>query len=658
VIFRIRLFIFPVCLLVFQLSADSATAERQKVWVKKEIVVAGGRAMIKPPEDVLEQEAAGNPVEKASPVLAAPIAGAEEIKTFPWGSYHFIYGRSGDYVLIGSAEALDEGMSSDKFSKSLHGWVDKNNLAEGSSRETYWWNHENAGERQPALAFKFPEKAYDFAAGKQAPAFFEEILNSQSPDHSRRFPAFPYKGDGNFPRVHPDTNARLFKIGMLAQKGVGEKERKNIEKSIDRKRKQLNQVDIVFVIDDTASMVKWFPHVEDIVKHILYELQSEADLQVRIAISYFNDRDKITGIHNPDTNALSSDNDAIERQLNGLQTHREQRRIEADPAEMMFDGIEKAIDAAGYDSAAYKILVVIGTDPDKSGIPDLSGGEEHAKKIADRLRQKGRPIDLRAVQLVKPSGDRQKFAEQIKNQILAPFRRQREETLGLPAGAEQDLGGVINTQDPETIEKYVLDRFRRLKKNNAADQGRLRRMIHGDWDTAFGPGMEAELRSRNIDPEKLKHDSVEYQPVFVWEKDKEGRRQIRPWVMMDEPELKKTEQFMAGLVDRIDSEQPVRDVVRDQVEALTGKAPEDNESAEDLIKNKLGLPVSTPILTKTLDQLAALSASEDQKEILDSLTILKRRLAAIQRVTQRAPDYIDPVSFNKWYWVDAEEQLP
>ncbi len=86
-------------------------------WVKKEFVVGNQstmesdnvpqRAMIKPSEDVLEQEAAGNPVEKASPVLAAPIAGAEVIKTFPWGSYHFVYGRSGDYVLIGSAASFD-----------------------------------------------------------------------------------------------------------------------------------------------------------------------------------------------------------------------------------------------------------------------------------------------------------------------------------------------------------------------------------------------------------------------------------------------------------------------------------------------------------------------------------------------------------------------
>ncbi len=492
------------------------------------------------------------------------------------------------------------------------------------------------------MAFQFPKDANDFENGELPQAFFTEILNSQPPDHSRRWPVFLYEGSDTYPRVHSTTNNTLLKLGLIAQKGVGEKERENINKQIDRLRKQLNQVDIVFVIDDTASMVKWFPHVEDIVKHILYELQSEADLQVRIAISYFNDRDKITGIHSPETNALSSDNDTIERQLVGLQTHRDQRRVEADPAEMLFDGIEKAIDAAGYDSEAYKILVVIGTDPDKSGIPDLSGGEEHAKKIADRLGPKDlRPIDLRAVQLAKESGDREKFAEQINNQILAAFRQQ---------GAAQDLGGVVSMQDPEAIEHFALSRFKQLKKEIADELEKLRQKTHSDWGAVFGPAMSP--------PDTLNHDSVDYREVYVWKNDAQGRRQIRPWVMMDEPELKKTEQFMAGLVDRIDSEKPVRDVVRDQVEALTGKAPEDNESAEDLIKNKLGLPVSTPILTKTLDQLAALSASEDQKEILDSLTILKRRLAAIQRVTQRAPDYIDPVSFNKWYWVDAEEQLP
>ena len=275
--------------------------------------------------------------------------------------------------------------------------------------KAFWWNHENAAKRQPAQAFKFPEEAYAFAAGKQVPAFFEEISNSRPPNHSRRFPAFLYQGDDNFPRVHPDTNARLFKIGMLAQRGVDEKERESINKHIDALRKELNQIDVVFVIDDTASMKKWFPQVEYIAAQISDELRGDEDLRVRVAISYFNDRDKTTGIHSPETNALESNKDAIRRQLDGLRMHQERRGIEYDPAEMMFDGIEKAIDAAGYDNAAYKMLVVIGTDPDKSAIPDLSGGEERAKKIVDRLGPTDlRPIEFYAVQVAKQSGDRTK----------------------------------------------------------------------------------------------------------------------------------------------------------------------------------------------------------------------------------------------------------
>ena len=176
------------------------------------------------------------------------------------------------------------------------------------------------------------------------------------------------------------------------------------------------------------------------------------------------------------------------------------------------------------------------------------------------------------------------------------------------------MGGVVNSQDPEAIEKYVLDRFRRLKKKNAAYQGRLRRMIHGDWDTAFGPGMEAELRSRNIDPATLKHDNVEYQPVFVWEEDKDGRKQIRPWILMDEPELKKIERFMGGLVAGIKPGESVQNVVSAQVKSLTGKALDGNESAEEVIKNKMGLPVSTPMLKTKFNLLANLPIAGGSKE--------------------------------------------
>ena len=644
----------------YVLLGDEANAadNQGNGWIEEEFVVGNQaeiqspniprRAMIKPPEDILEKERDGVAVKSETPVLAAPKTGAEVVTAFPWGSYHFVYGRSGDYVLIGSAETFDEAISPDSISKTLHGWVDKKNIVEGRSRETFWWNHENAAQRQPAQAFQFPEDAYAFAAGKQVPAFFEEISNSRPPDHSRRFPAFPYQGDGNFPRVHPGTNARLFKIGMLAQKGVDEKERASINRRIDALRKEFNQIDIVFVIDDTASMKKWFPKVNDIVDRIVNQMQNNEDLRVRIAISYFNDRDKITGIHSPETSPLESGIDAIREQLGNLLTHEEQRRVEADPAEMMFDGIEKAIEAAGYDKNANKMLIVIGTDPDKSAIPDLSGSEEHAMEIVKLLRPTDlRPIRFYAIQVAKQSGDRKKFVEQIEQQVLAPFRRQREEGLDMKQGMMQNMGGVVNSQDPEAIEKYVLDRFRRMKKKNAADQGRLRRMIHGDWDTAFGPGLDKELRARNIDPATLKHDTVEYQPVFVWGIDKDGRKQIRPWILMDEPELNKIEQFVAGLVEGLEREKPAREVVSAQLKMLTGDIPNDAESAEEVIKKKLALPISTPMLKTKLNKLADIPTPEDTKK-------LENNLEALQRVTQGQPFYTDPVSSNKWYWVDVE----
>ena len=67
----------------------------QRGWVKKEFVVGNQsvmesenvsqRAMIKPPEDILEKERDGVAVKSETPVLAAPKPGAEVIKNVPLG---------------------------------------------------------------------------------------------------------------------------------------------------------------------------------------------------------------------------------------------------------------------------------------------------------------------------------------------------------------------------------------------------------------------------------------------------------------------------------------------------------------------------------------------------------------------------------------------
>ena len=116
---------------------------------------------------------------------------------------------------------------------------------------------------------------------------------------------------------------------------------------------------------------------------------------------------------------------------------------------------------------------------------------------------------------------------------------------------------------------------------------------------------------------------------------------------MDEPELKKIEQFVAGLVEGLEREKPAREVVSAQLKMLTGDIPNDAESAEEVIKKKLALPISTPMLKTKLNKLADIPTPEDTK-------ILEGKLAAVQRVTQGQPFYTDPVSSNKWYWVDVE----
>ena len=638
-------------------SEDEKSADNKKIgWLEKDFVIgvdpfAGPtnirkRAMVRPPELVLGQIAKDPELEPVAPLFAAPMDNSFPVKTVPWGSYHFVYKDSGDYALIGTSALIED-------PGAILGWIKKENLIESQSRETFWWNHKNVSKRKPAKAFEFPADAYADAteAENRKPSLFLEIPNSHSPGQMKsRFPDLLYLGD-KYPRTDVKTGNRLFKLGVLAQKGLSDDDRESRLKMIENIRNN-NKLDLVFLIDETESMEDHFPAIRGIVGPMIDNLQQMDDWQIRFAISYFNDADLQTGTHDPQITRLTADKEEIENQRGELLTHETIRWIDPDPAEMLFDGIEKAVQGADYHPKANKILVVFTTDPDKSGMPEIEGSKQAAGRVVDLLEPKNvRPIELYAIQIEDESGDRYKLAMQIERQILGPFRLNHADKFPHKRGKTDSLGGYVNDRDSNVIRDYVLYGFNRRVQSNKDRINQIVSEIYGDWDAKFGEAMDKDLRERNIDPDKLPTNAVEYREVYVWENDQQGEKQIRPWVLMDVAELEKIQSFLAGLVQGLDPETPVRELVINQVKALTSTVPAEDQSVADLIKDRMRLPVSSPMLQRTLNEL-----NEPLQDAAAEKNGLAKKLEAINAVlSDNEPYYTDASSGNKWFWVDAED---
>ena len=540
---------------------DKLANDQQVGWVEKKFVVGEPltrdgvpvRVMIRPSENALD-DAVANKHFKDVAVRAGPGENAREIDRAPLGSCHYVFGRAGNFLLVGGLASLSaDGVQSEV----LYGWIPRRHSVEGDSRLTYWWNHKTANKRaagKAGQAFKSPEDAHKSINGENVAPLFIEMLNSEYPALDRgRFVAFDYEGNPQFPKVVDDNT--LLKLGVIAERGLDEQGRQKNNDKIESLFSQINnQMDLVFVIDDTASMTANVPVISEIVTEIISTLGQNEERPVRVAISYFNDKDIISGMHRAVSNPLAPlepGKQGIQMLQEELRGHEATRWVAGDPAEMVLDGIEKAIEAADYDPDADKMIVVIGADEDKSVKPGLHAGLQATLRVVDFLRPNEiRPIEFYAVQLEDQDGDRIKFQHQMKDQILELFRSQHSDNFPKKNNANQ-LGGFVHSDNKDAVADMVLQQNSQSKKNKQIAISGLQNEIYGKWNTIFGPKIFDELPNRGIDRKLLPGDADEYGQVFVWEYDDQGNRQILPWVLMDDGELGRYISFMQGF-DRQD----------------------------------------------------------------------------------------------------------
>jgi hypothetical protein len=604
------------------------------------------KAMIRTPENVLRKESQGDVMQASAAILYAPHSAAAQRKQFAWFSYHFVYDHysnaKNSYVLIGSGESFSPIDNAAEVRKKIHGWVKKAEICAWNTREAFWWNHQNATQRPPGKVWEYEKTAVAQRKGQRENSLFEEIKNPNPPPQAKsRFPKLSHL-------KYPRQNSRLYKIGWIAQKGADGKELQEIQRRLIELKNSLNQIDVVFVIDDTLSMKRWFTVTNNIVDAIRNALEEE-DARVRIAISYFNDAIRGTGQHRPDNNRLQPIGSvAANKQLRELRNHREVNNVNADPHEMMFDGMKQAIDKAGFDRQALKLLIVIGTHPDKSILRNAKVGGRAIEDVAGRLKPDlSRPIEFYAIQVEPQSNeDLKQFGPQIQS-VLTEFRGRRKKDFNDTRG----IGAWKNSQNPAAVESMVLERFNKLKKKNEQDQQQLRQAIRGDWDTRFTDALKRELKDQDIDPDQLRDSAIDFYECYVWGKNKQGQQQIRPWVLMKETELLRIRDFVQAIVRGARGRQVnLGKLVTQLVQTLVGAKIDPNEPVDDIIKKKMGITVQSTFLKRPPNQIALISVADLEK--------LQQKLKNMDLLIGKKKFYKIPESPLNWFWVDVEEQLP
>ena len=273
------------------------------------------------------------------------------------------------------------------------GWIPRSEVEVFSTR--YGYILQDTGETTEF--FPTPEAAYaivpeiglksEASPSRSASVLGRPGVNDWRP--SRRTDMVPFMELGferqsGYPSTTPSTgtpyDGRLVRVGAICGGPVDAAVLGKLRKEAERSA----AVEMLFVVDETLSMGKYFSGVADFIRDVGRAAGDGVGRQPRIAVSYYTDgppgeRTTCKPLQNATPQAVAALTDAVKQ-------HR-QKTPPGDylnPPERMLDGMRDAIKTAGFTEGVTSIVVVIGDtghEPKDAAKPKLL--DEVARLIAD-----------------------------------------------------------------------------------------------------------------------------------------------------------------------------------------------------------------------------------------------------------------------------------
>jgi hypothetical protein len=504
----------------------------------------------------------------------------------------YVYSKTRTHWLLGVTPRLEE-------PSQVKGWASVERLFPWSTREALEW------DRTPRVAkgrvYYNPKDAYKAARspdlGGGPPGVVDEpgpVGTTYTYDPGEiRFPMLGYTEEGlpqpPEPEKDPESNNTLLRVGAVGKFGKFDPAqiaelRRNVEVAADR----LSRSQILFVIDNSTSMEKYFPIVAKVVRSVLVqetarrprdELEQVDAPRTQFAVAFYNDDERVVPSPYPPPFETTPLKDITRF------TDDDFRRIEAKPCvdnlgnrELVFEGIRRAINAAGFDKSdemygARRLLILIGDMADDHRGPKQGGiGALTERDVADMLLQyKDAPIEFFGVKVGmhtyhdSTSGEVREITDAIdfKTQIDTIARiirntRDKYRTLGDPAQTVE-----IPYDAPDQLGPFQKILKQRLE--NFAEETEALRKLYSDL--AYGV-VKGELTT--AEKERLKEDlnipvaeiakqpgSQKFEEGFVWQYEpwvnpvtKKRERQVRSCFLMTEREVQALAKLLADLTNK------------------------------------------------------------------------------------------------------------
>lgn len=651
------------------------------------------------------------------PIRLEPQANAATVEPCRLFQLFFKWGESTGpdgvgYVLIGSNSDFNATSRREAIGTQVLGWIPATRVCRWDTREALYWDAEST-QRKPRRT----ERGYVWRSAEDAHKAFtwmkaggvgklpvEPVAREGWDDKGRtveippsqmRFPILEItrqerdelekRGLGE----HPGWE--LCKVGVVGDfvDDTGKviataSELADLQSVLQNLQEQMKRIEILFVIDDTSSMRPWFARTADTVQNIVNTVRTEKQQDVRIGIAFYNDTDGQQPDHQPVTvyplvDAQSKGGAAL---IETLRNHRPQDG--GDPAEMIFEGIERGVREVAFSPNARKLVILLGDAGDHAGM-----NVDRIGRVVQALTPRNQSqINFNAILVLSPKDiATAKAAGMFQLQMQALVTKLN----ALNDGRERAVYASID--DTKQVEDKIIHGYRSLVEEADTANRRIAELQRGQWGAVqLPPETRAAIeRRRVIDLDRLlkTRGGVQlFQLGYVWVRSNAAQDLAHPdpfreLLLLSGGDVAFMRDQLKGLQlgpNEIGSVNP-KEVVTNTIVKQLGQTNK-NESWAGIILKARGLKVKSPLLNLQIERIRPGTFSarhlidlEYKQQLLEDV-LQDRRYRYVKIKQNIAGDDCDRYvkegepspakrSFHigdflsaNWYWIDMREEWP
>lgn len=517
----------------------------------------------------------------------------------------------------------------------LVGWVDARRVVEWPTRQAVQFDKSTLskrvgpGEDEGAKLFASSYEVVSYLQGEFAaegeslqPVAVEDARVTHWQHNWPRFPLLETKENREVPNAGP-----LFRVGFIGDQiyvsgktGASREEVAENQERVEKLRSDLKGIDLLFVIDSTGSMRRYFGTAADAVVKIADQVKKEFPIgvdggpDIRFSVVFYRDYVDEDGEPSPADTYLTKRLPFTGNQAAVARFLEDEEEMlcdgcGGDEPEAVFYGLEYAINTAAKevsDNVGLRAVVLMGDKGNHARDPRGLDVDDVAQAIQDQR------YDFFCFHVAETTWlDRDTATRAFRDQCTEIGRR-----VEITSQTRQ-----LTTRDPGAIAQAIVDAARSVGKDLEKTIEAARKVSRGeaglvDIRRQYGVRLTSRLSEmmaeRGIDPSIFVEKSVQiFEEGWISETEPlSGKQQVETVLLVDRATLEVLQGLLAGLTKEPPSRQNVEKLWSKVLKDVTQGEADIEKPVAELIENHLGIPVRKKLLSKTLREIASLDPTE------------------------------------------------